>query len=89
MSSGDWENFNGLGPAERNLRDPELLPKENVSSEIPSASGTSNLPSSEIHLTESVTNTACARGGAVNRPFTCILKTCPIRRMLIRAWPAF
>ncbi len=59
-----------------------------MSSGIPRVEDLLETASNTCAQTEFVTNSAL-EGGAVNRPFTFILKTCPAHRMLIRAWPAF
>jgi hypothetical protein len=73
----------------RKLRDPRPLKKEEISSGLPLASGFLPTPFGKIAQTEFVANSTSCRGGAVNRLFTFILKTCPASRKLIRAWPAF
>jgi len=52
-------------------------PVEKLASVVPPAVGLLLLPSGSMSSTEFVTNATSTSGGAVNRPFTFILKTCP------------
>jgi len=64
----------------REFRTSRRVKKEKLSSGVPPALGFLPTPSGKVAQTEFVTNSTSSRGGAVNRLFTFILKTCPASR---------
>ena len=87
MSRGDWieppEPMRARCSAPSCMQIPALFAHphagtgENLASVVPPVVGPLLLPSDTMPSTEFVTNATSTSGGAVNRPFTFILKTCP------------